>query len=323
MTPQEVAQFINDTKPDFKDFWNEVKEYKYNSTFTPTDNKPITLFKLELLRIYYRVHPREYMRHYLEGSITKVTINLQPYSGTTNISYSIEHEIETKSGVYPNLILAYVTDLKQYLNPYLRKRLGFSGTRPSDIKDLKDDLFSVELFRNALGKRKLPSTEASLYFNQFRNFSAPVREQYMDILVKQTNTFSKQFLKDVEHSSIFDISEQPLASSKYISLSRYGIRYTVNSNNSLMSSDLFNDRDSEYTPFICGLPRKPTPTESEVSALVSMLFIIASSDNEHKDYIVQCLHSHLSDPAYGTIYTNALANMQAYATTINSFIKDL
>ena len=322
MTNQQVADEINRTKPNFKQFWEDVNKYDRGSTFTPHSNPAITLFQIELIELYYRLHYQRYMGSTLSGSLNTALRSIA-YTGLIDFHWRIDDDITSKSGDYHNLILAYVTDLKQYLNPYLRKRLGFTATKAKDIKSIKDDAFSIELLKAALGKRKIPSTEAIEYFNQFHRFTPVNRDTYMDIITQHCTAPSQKFQRAIADSSIYGASfNSKQANPKYISLDRSHVRHNRNHMYPVTSA-LLDERDSDYTPFTCGVPRKPTPTKDEVSALVSILFIIASSNADRKDYIIQCLHDHLSHPDYGTLYTDALRNFEAYSNSVLSTIKDL
>lgn len=322
MTPQQVADTINRIKPDFKQFWEDVNKHDNNSTFTPHSNPAITLFQIELIGIYYALHSRRYMSNTFRDSLHTALRQIS-YTGLMDIPWNIVYTIANKSGDYPNLIIAYVTDLKQYLNPYLRNKLGVTASKDKDIKSIKDDAFSMELFKSSLGKRKIPSTEAIEYFDQFRKFTAVNRDAYLDIIIEHCPVPSQQFQRAIADSGIYGVNFNGLqTSSKYISLNRLHVR---NNRNPMypVTSALLDERDSDYTPFICGVPRKPTPTKNEVSALVSILFIVAASNSDHKDYIIQCLHTHLSHPDYGTLYTDALRTFEAYSDSVLSTIKDL
>lgn len=322
MTPQQAANEINALKPDFKQFWEDVNKHDRNSTFTPHSNPSITLFQIELIKIYYTLHNQRYMDRTFNDSINTALTTIQ-YTGLTKFRWNIGNNIINKSGEYQNLILAYVTDLKQYLNPYLRKRLGFTISKDKDIKSIKDDAFSVELFRTSLGKRKIPSTEAIEYFKQFNKFTAVNRDAYLDIIIEHCTIPSQQFQRVVADLGTYRVSFNELqTSSKYISLNRYHVRSNRNPMYPVTSA-LLDECDSDYTPFTCGVPRKPTPTKSEVSALVSILFIIAASNVDRKNYIIKCLHTHLSHPDYGTLYTDALRGFEAYSSSVLSTIKDI
>ena len=322
MTPQQVSNEINKLKPNFKQFWEDVNKHDRNSIFTPHSNPAITLFQSELIKVYYAIHSQRYMRSTFRDSLN-VALHPIQYTGLTEFSWYIDNDITYKSGNYQNLILTYVTDLKQYLNPYLRKRFGFTATKAKDIKSIKDDAFSIELFKSSLGKRKIPSTEAIEYFNQFRNFTPVNRDAYMDIIIQHCTFPSQQFQRAIADSSIYGVSfNSKQANSKYISLDRSHVRHNRNPMHPVTSA-LLDERDSDYTPFTCGVPRKPTPTEPEVSALVSILFIVAASNADQKDYIIKCIHDHLSHPDYGTLYTDALRDFEAYSNSVLSTIKDL
>lgn len=322
MTPQQVADTINHIKPDFKQFWEDVNKHDRNSTFTPHSNPAITLFQIELIKVYYALHNQRYMGRTFNDSINTAFRQIS-YTGIIDSGWRMGNDITNKSGNYQNSILAYVTDVKQYLNPYLRKRLGLTATKNKDIKSIKDDAFSIELFKAAIGKRKIPSTEAIEYFDQFHKFTAVNRDAYMDIIIEHCPVPSQQFQRVIAELGTYRVSFNGLqTSSKYISLNRNSVR----SNRNFMypiTSALLDERDSDYTPFTCGVPRKPTPTKDEVSALVSILFIIAASNIDRQDYIIQCLHDHLSHPDYGTLYTDALRNFEAYSNSVLSTIKDL
>lgn len=320
MTPQQVSDTINKLKPDFKQFWADVNHFKYNSAFTPHSNPAITLFQIELLQVYYALHNQRYMRNAFKDSITTVLNQIQ-YTGLTNFGRRINHDIANKSGAYPHLILAYVTDVKQYLNPYLRKRLEFTTTKGKDIKQLQDNEFSVELFKSSLGKRKLPSTEVSMYFKQFKDFSQPIRDKFMNIVFEHCKEPSKKLQVELQDSRVFNV--RTTSGSKYISVSRRTARQNLNTNSLPIPEDLHNERDSDYTPFICGVPRKPTPTKHEVSALIGVMLVVKCSDLAEKGYIVSCIKEHLSHPGYGTLCTDQLKALRNYTATITELTKDI
>ena len=326
MTLQEIAQEIDKLKPDFKPFWEEFnrenKNYYSKYTFIPTGNHALDLFKIELVNIYFTIHPKQYMgqvfRKSIEDLLQTIPHNLPK---VTYSSWGFERDIADKSNDYHNLISSHVTDLKQYLNPYLKKKFGLVGSTTKSIKQLQDNEFSIELFKTSLGKRKIPSTEVSMYFKQFKNFSQPIRDKFMEIVFEHCKEPSKKLQVELEDSGVFNVLTT--SGSKYISVSRRIARWHLNTSSLPIPDDLHNERDSDYTPFTCGVPRKPTPTKEEVSALVGTMLVVQNSDLPEKDYIVSCFKEHLSNPGYGTLYTDQVKALRNYATSITKLTKDI
>ena len=320
MTNTEIANEINRLKPDFKEFWENLKGTSRELKFTPTNNTAINLFQIELLRIYHYIHPRIYLPYTLQ-SVPKDIERSANYTPEIELTWRVTRDIESRTDTYHKTILSKVINAKQYLNPYLRSKLGFTNNSTKDIKVLQDNEFSLSLFKEFLANRKLPSTEVITYFNQIKQFKPEIRDQYMDILLNSCKEPSKKLQQEIDSSRVFNI---PLNSSpKYIALTRYVIRGMGALKNVPIPEDLYNERDSEYTPFICGVPRKPTPTKAEVSSLVGIMLVIESSDLPNKDYIVKCLQDHLSNPTYGTLYTEQLATLREYADSIYTLTKGI
>lgn len=320
MTNTEIANEINRLKPDFKEFWEDLKNTSAELKFTPTSNTAINLFQIELIRIYHSIHPRTYLSGLLRAVFTNIERSAN-YTPEVELSWRVTRDIESRTDTYYKTILSKIINTKQYLNPYLKSKLGFANSPTKTTKELQDNEFSLSLFKELLANSKLPSTEVITYFNQIKQFKSEIRDKYMDILLNSCKEYSKKLQKEIDDSGIFSITSK--SSPKYISLTRYIIKEMGNLKNIPIPEDLHNDRDSNYTPFICGVPRKPTPTKTEVSSLVGTMLVIASSDLPNKDYIVKCLQDHLSDPAYGTLYIDQLASLREYADSIYTLTKDL
>lgn len=320
MTNTEIANEINLLKPDFKEFWENLKDASVELKFTPTSNTAINLFKIELIRIYNIIHPGVYLLSSLRVIFTDIERSAN-YTPEVELSWRVTRDIESRTDTYYKTILSKVTNAKQYLNPYLKSKLGFTNSLTKITKELQDNEFSLSLFKEFLANRKLPSTEVITYFNQIKQFTPGIRDKYMDILLHSCKNPSKKLQQEINDSRIFSISSK--SSPKYISLTRYIIKEMGNLKNIPIPEDLHNDRDYNYTPFICGVPRKPTPTKTEVSSLVGIMLVIESSDLSNKDYIVKCLQDHLSNPAYGTLYTEQLATLREYADSIYTLTKGI
>jgi hypothetical protein len=81
-----------------------------------------------------------------------------------------------------NRMLANINDL--------RKRAGFVNVKPKSTFAIKPDLFSLELFRNAMTKQ-IPSTVALEYVYQIQEFPADIYDSYLEIILM---CFHRQYI---------------------------------------------------------------------------------------------------------------------------------
>lgn len=317
MTPQKIANEINRLKPNLKDFWIETSKMNWDSTLTLDSNTSINLFKFELISILNAVHPRFYIYSvFLKNKSDYYTkVKFTPH----NLKYGAYSLLNKGISSEPNLISAHIDNLKQYLNPYLRKKLGFVKTKADTVSKLEENEFSLELFKNVLTKRKLSSTEGIEYFNQIKDFNTELRNKFMDVIFEHCIP-SKKFLKLMEDSYLFEIGSS--TSNKYIILSRSEIRNLANNLKLLSFSDLYDYQDSAHTPFMCGMSLKPIVKSNHVAYLFSTINIILSSDYPNKQYIVNCIKEHLALPEYNELSKKYTALLNIQKNNLSNFLKD-
>ena len=310
MTTQTIAAEINRLKPDLTDFWTDPKPPSPYELITEVD-----YLKFELAFLYKYLHPRQYISQ-MDRTASR---NFFSYLDNHSI-YAWEKNPLSQS----KLIISQVDNPKQYLNPYLRKRAGFVNVKPKSTFAIKPDLFSLELFRKAMTKQ-IPSTVALEYVNQIKAFPADMYDSYLEIIFSKLVNPSKQFQKhmaQMKYTRPYYTSPQSFKA-KYIYLDRHNMRAAANKLFANLGVGLRDTLDSQYTPFICGIPRRPTPSPAETDALLNMCIIVAADTHPQRAYILQCLREHLSHPEYAQPLAELFTKYRNNATQTLNFIEEM
>lgn len=330
-TPEQVAQQINTTKPDFTEFI-EILNKDVTSVIIPHIKNTTDIFakllKAELVLVYYQTHPQRYLGSDNEQSIHEILAHYL----TTRTS------IPTNQGVWghyslgkfktsPNLfILNFIESTKPYLPSYLYKRLN-PATSTVTIKQLKDDTFTLSIFRANLANKpnSISSVQAEAYIYSINNFKS-TKHEYMQLILDNCPkpSLKLQSLLEWKLPNQCDLDNP----TKYMTLRKYKLSWNdQHCNRVLSSSHIFNTRDSEYKPFITNLPRTPTPDIQQAEYLIDALTKLQVDNlicNEATTQLfIESLAEHLNLPEYKDIIKVNLdrfkLQIKAYEAVINLF----
>jgi hypothetical protein len=308
MTTQTIAAEINRLKPDLTEFWTDPKLPSPYELITEVD-----YFRFELAFLYSYLHPRVYMGR-------------TDHNAYRNFFSYLDHRSIYAWGQNPlsqaNFIISQVDNPKQYLNAYLRKRAGFVTLKAKSTFTIKPDLFSLELFRKAMTKQ-IPSTVALEYVYKIANFPLDMYDSYLEIILSKLVNPSKKFQDSMADMNYTKSYASKLCETKYIHLDRYTMRATAKKLFSTLGMGLRDTLDSQYTPFIGGIPRKPTPALAETDALLNAYTIVAADDHPQREYILQCLREHLSHQDYVQPLEELFAKYRNNATQTLNFIEEM
>jgi hypothetical protein len=319
INPITVAQAINKLKPDLKEFWEELEassNYQSLEGFNPVSD--LDKFKMELRIIYLELYSQRYLS-------SRMKIPAFDY-----ISYTKTMQLPNQKtiGLPKEFILGHVENPGQYLNKYLRTKLELTaGTKraPTAVSsNLQANAFSLQLFDQALAKqKKVSSADAIKYFEQIKKFPEPIFTQFLDTICKYLPEPSQKFQDTLANSSTLTTLHQATPNTTYIRLQRWHIRHIASQFVVPLLSASFGETDSAFVPFICGIPRKPTPTQAEVDALVQTVIVIGASNNPAKEYIISCLKTHLAHPAYKEYYAATRKALLSNAQITIDLLKDV
>lgn len=339
-TTQQVADYINTNKPDFKEFKelfnpSSMKFYKIKNNIDLTKSMEEKLFKTQILTCFYKTHNNYWLSGEVESFLgktlydnlkdSKVLAKTGTYAGYSfDSSYYVQDGLEINN----NLILAHVIDIQNYIPKYLWNKVRIKTTS-TDVKKLNPDEFSLITFKNYLGslKKELPSIRAIDYIKQISKFAdITIREKFIDVLLEHLTQPSIEFQKEL--SSIVNSTYNLTKKTKYISLNRYYVRNLALTSQILVNESVLDSSDSQYKPYITNVKRKPTTDIREFTALVGTLLIfkasIKSNPNEGNQYFAECLMEHLKEPGYEQVrkeYTQTLKNIKEVIEEIlNGFI---
>lgn len=330
-TPEQVAQQINATKPDFKEFHEILNKNITHATIAHINNTTdifAKLFKAELTLMYYQTHNQRYIGSDNERAIHEIIVKHL----TTRPSIPTNRGIWEGYGLSkfdrtPSIfILNFIESTKLYLPSYLYKKLNPSTSTVS-IKQLKDDTFTLGVFRSYVNNKpnSISSVQAESYIASIDNFKS-TKHEYMQLILGNCPkpSLKLQSLLEYRLPSQCDLDEP----TKYMALRKYKLpRNSQPYNRVLSSSHIFNTRDSEYKPFITNLPRIPTPdipqTEYLIDTLTKLQVDELTKPNATTQVFIESLAEHLNLPEYkDAIKTNLdrfKLQIRAYEAVINLF----
>lgn len=339
-TTQQVADYINTNKPDFKDFKalfdsSSMEFYKIKNNIDLTKSMEEKLFKTQILACFYKTHNNYWLSGEVELFLgktlhdnltgSKVLARTGTYAG-----YSFDSIYYVQEGLEINnsLILAHVLDIQNYLPKYLWNKVR-TKTAVTDIKKLEPNEFSLTTFKIYLQnlKKELSSTKAIEYIKQIGKFNdIDIKEKFIEVLNEHLTQPSIELQKEL--SSIVNSTYNLTKKTKYISLNRYPIKGLASKSQILVNESVLDSSDSQYKPYITNIKRKPTTDIREFTALVGTLLIfkasIKSNPNEGHQYFAECLMEHLKEPGYEQVrkeYTQTLKNTKEVIEEIlNGFI---
>ncbi len=319
-TTQQVADYINQTKPDLKQFWEEATpDPKATISKLLTEQFSfLQLFKLELLVSYCTSYPRITFSKYSSigeaytSYLYKLSV-LIPYAKDTIYSYSIFKAPITDS----NLIAPLVDNYAQYLNPYLKSKCRPKSSTVVKLK-LDDNLMSLAIFKKWLEDKK---TINSIQAKEFILSVASFKQHTTEFIEAILDHCPKPSIKLQEFLLSYSI-KYLLADTKYIAIYRGDIKYSHN-HLGLTTVSLMDSLDSQYKPFIAGLPRVPTTAHNEVSSLLATAAKLINSSTTLEQSYAKAIIEHLKDPAYSSVLPNHITELQKSIEAFSKVIKEL
>lgn len=339
-TTQQIADYINTNKPDFKEFKalfdpSSMEFYKIKNNIDLTKSMEEKLFKTQILTCFYKTHNNyrlskeaelflgKTLHDNLTGSKVLARTGMYPGYGFDSIYY-VQEGLEINN----SLILAHVQDIQNYIPRYLWNKVRIKAT-VTDIKKLEPNEFSLTTFKIYLQnlKKELPSTKAIDYIKQIGKFNdINIKEKFIEVLNEHLTQPSIEFQKEL--SSMVKSTYNLTKKTKYISLNRYSIKGLAANSQILVNGSVLDSSDSHYKPYITNVKRKPTTDIREFAALVGTLLVfktsIKSDPNEAYQYFTECLMEHLKDPGYEQVRTEYLETLkntkEAIEEILNGFI---
>lgn len=339
-TTQQVADYINTNKPDFKEFKalfdpSSMEFYKIKDNIDLTKSMEEKLFKTQILTCFYKTHNNYWLSgeaelflgKTLHDNLTgsKVLARTGTYAG-----YSFDSIYYVQEGLKINnsLILAHVQDIQNYIPRYLWNKVRIKET-VTDVKQLEPNEFSLTTFKIYLQnlKKELSSTIAIKYIKQIRKFNDnDIKEKFIEVLNEHLTQPSIELQKEL--SSMLNSTYNLTKKNKYISLNRYSIKGLASKSQILVNESVLDSSDSQYKPYITNVKRKPTTDIREFTALVGTLLVfktsIKSNPNEGHQYFAECLMEHLKDHGYKQVRTEYLETLkntkEAIEEILNGFI---
>ena len=330
-TPEQVAQQINSTKPDFKEFielLNKDLATAILPNISGTTDIFAKIFKAELALMYYQTHSQRYLGFNDEQKIYGIHVNHL----TTRPAVQANRGIWGEYSFYkfernPDLfILNFIESTKTYLPSYLYKKLNPSTSTVS-IKQLKDDTFTLGVFRSYVNNKpnSISSVQAESYIASIDNFKS-TKHEYMQLILDNCPKPSLKLQSSLEWKlpNQCDLDEP----TKYMALRKYKLPWNNQPYNRVIAgSHIFNTRDNEYKPFITNLPRTPTPDAQQTEYLIDVLTKLQVDEltepNATTKVFIESLAEHLSLPEYEDVIKTNLdrfkLQIRAYETVINLF----
>lgn len=335
-TTQQVADYINTNKPDFKEFKelfnpSSMEFYKLKDNIELTKNLEEKIFKAQILAVFFKTHNNYWLGSEIElflGKIlydnlkdSKVLAKTGHYTG-----YTFDHTYFVLDGQEFNngLILANVQDIQNYIPKYLWNKVR-TKTAVTDIKQLEPNEFSLTTFKIYLQnlKKELSSIRAIDYIKQINKFAdIIIKEKFIDVLLEHLTQPSIELQKEL--SNIVKNTRNLTKKTKYISLNRYYIKSLASKSQILVNESVLDNSDSQYKPYITNIKRKPTTDIREFTALVGTLLVfktsIKSNPNKGHQYFAECLMEHLKDPGYEQVRTEYLETLKNTKESIEEIL---
>lgn len=329
-TPEQVAQQINTTKPDFKEFHEILNKNITHATIAHINNTTdifAKLFKAELTLMYYQTHNQRYIGSDNGRAIHEtIAQHLTTRTPPTNLSIWGEYELSKFNRTPSTFILNFIKSTKTYLPSYLYKKLN-PLTSTVSIKQLKDDTFTLGVFKSYVNNKpnSISSVQAESYIASIDNFKS-TKHEYMQLILGNCPkpSLKLQSLLEYRLPSQCDLDEP----TKYMALRKYKLPWNNQPYNRVIAgSHIFNTGDSEYKPFITNLPRNPTPDAQQTEYLIDVLTKLQVDEltepNATTQVFIESLAEHLNSPEYKDVIKTNLdrfkLQIKAYEAVINLF----
>lgn len=308
-TVEEIAQQIEALKPDFKEFIELLKNNDSSllSHVANTKNIYEKLFKAQLVLITNKTHAQRWSWGDTERILFELVYNHvsnalvsigSTYNGKINYNgqkYYINDQFHS------NHIAAHIKDVKPYLTPYLWNRVRIKADLNVDIKELKPDKFTLQIFSNYLAglKKPLPSTRLKEYINQIKGFEDNIKQEYLDVILNHPKNPSLNLQKSLEYITP---NQNTTKVQKFMWLTKYSVGSLAESLQIPVPPSVLDDRCSDYKPFITNIKRVPTTELNQLSYLVGAanVFKVASKldPNPVYDYFAEQIIEHLKHEDY-------------------------
>ena len=330
-TPEQVAQQINTTKPDFTEFHEILNKNITHATIAHINNTTdifAKLFKAEITLMYYQTHNQRYIGSDNERAIHEIIVKhltTRP-SIPTNRGIWGEYELSKFDRAPSTFILNFIESTKLYLPSYLYKKLNPSTSTVS-IKQLKDDTFTLGVFRSYVNNKpnSISSVQAESYIASIDNFKS-TKHEYMQLILDNCPkpSLKLQSLLEYRLPGQCDLDEP----TKYMALRKYKLPWNNKPYNRVIAgSHIFHTRDSEYKPFITNLPRTPTPDQYQTEYLIDTLTKLQVDNlicpEATTQVFIKSLAEHLNLPEYKDVIKTNLdrfkLQIRAYEAVINLF----
>lgn len=331
-TPEQVAQQINATKPDFKEFI-ELLNKDLATAILPNINGTTDIFakifKVELALMYYQTHNQRRIGYNneqaLDRIIAKHLTTRQTLSSNNNTSVWNEYSLNKFKQTPDLFILNFIESTKPYLPSYLYKKLNPS-TSTVAIKQLKDDTFTLGVFRSFVNNKpnSISSVQAEAYIRSIDHFES-TKYDYLELILDNCPKPSLKLQSLLEPRLPNQRHIGPAY--KHMAICKWKLHNNKSSNRIITGSHIFNTRDSEYKPFITNLPRTPTPdaqqTEYLIDALTKLQVDELTEPNATTQAFIESLAEHLNLPEYKDVIKDNLERfklqIRAYEAVINLF----
>lgn len=316
-----IAQTINELKPDLKDFWSTINVETARSEFNKIlelSYTPLNVFKLELLMIYITTHNNIY-------TPTRVTDRFTEYLRLASIDYSaLVNNSGYITGFYlpkhgtisSKLILGNVLNPKQYCNTYLRSKLNSTNsTNPTStayIKVLEPNHMSLIIFQQWLTTVKsLNSVQALAFIKQCTNFPNDFKNLFINSILGHCPKPSIELQKYLtEYCGVLD---------NYPSINRQTMRNKAR--NHLTFEAVFDERDSEYKPFVANINRLSPTTQSELESTIGTALVLLQQP-EYSQILYDELIKH-AQQAPTDLLSHYRTNLLIAQQALTKLIKDL
>lgn len=315
-TIKEIAEQIELTKPDFKQFL-ELVNSRNSAVFadvTATTNIFSKILKAEILLMMSQTHNHGYYFDNKNECFNIITTNVSNHGLNGNTSYQMHNKYYVDKNFDSNFhILGNIKNPKPYLPNYLWNRVRAKKISTETLKQLQPNQMSLQIFKTHLQntKKNLSSIEVENYLKQLKDSSfEAIREDFMDVLFskcpKPSIDLQKQLAGNVWNSQMLVVPDQENgALYKYMTLSRRRVKQLADRLQVPVSQSVFDTLDSAYKPFITGLYRAPDTNINELSYLFSALLLfqisVLKTPNPVYSYFIECLTKHLQAPESATI----------------------
>jgi len=327
-TIQDIAQKIIELKPDFTEF----RELLYSGTgqkveedINNTQCIYAKLLKAELAYITFNTHAQKYgirdsIPALLSNNIANCSITHRKSIGH---SYYIRGEYSIEDKFKPDHhIIANIPDPKPYISKYLWNKVRANSGTQKPVKNLEPNLMSLTIFKHYLSTlKKMQSTEALKYIEQIRDFESDIRSEFLDAIF----SICKEPSINLQSILAYPLPDlESLTKSKYMVLSRLELRYLARTYNVPSYESVWDQRDSDYKPFITGVPRQPSASKQETSALFSSMIVLSvvnkQTPNEVYQYFIEEIREHLKDPAYKAHLENMHNSAKLYREVLDELL---